>query len=544
MHELLRQYAAERLEQQPEDEKKIRDQHCKFFADKLTRWKGELKGSQQAHITMEITSELENIRAAIDRMLDNAKPTYLENTIDALGIYFSMLNRFQEGATLCHLIAEKTKTFTSEDGLRFRVRVLGWQAYLLERAGNIKLARRILNKSMSIIGLSAILNDKFISPKVPDSESDQRIQAFVLWAAGNCYWDKDVAKTRWFFEQSLALYRRLGDRWSTALLLGCLAMAMVGAAKNGLCEVEQLYRESLDIAQSLGDHKRVIADYSSLGYVLIHTGRLEEGERYYDLASTTAEKTGVAMSVFYSIWKNEVNLRLGKFTQALSDLKAEITRYENQMVGKRVIEGKLFLSDCYRNIGDYEKAYSMVKDCLEYCIEEDYKRRGAECYIHLGMNSIVQDQYAEAQTWLERSDSLFQEFGVSENCEILTYLGYAAQGLGHIQEARIRFKRVLQLAINQHLWDSMYQLLPGLALFFADKGKFEYSIELYTLAQKNPYVANSQWFEDVAGKHIAKAAESLPPEVVEAAKERGRARDLWETAEELLLELSDDTIRS
>jgi hypothetical protein len=50
-------------------------------------------------------------------------------------------------------------------------------------------------------------------------------------------------------------------------------------------------------------------------------------------------------------------------------------------------------------------------------------------------------------------------------------------------------------------------------------------------------VANSRWFEDIAGREIETLAETLPPEVAANAKERGRARDLWATVEELLAEL-------
>jgi hypothetical protein len=53
--------------------------------------------------------------------------------------------------------------------------------------------------------------------------------------------------------------------------------------------------------------------------------------------------------------------------------------------------------------------------------------------------------------------------------------------------------------------------------------------------QQRP-VANSRWFEDVVGGHILATATTLPPEVVAAAKARGRARDLWETAAEILAE--------
>ena len=38
------------------------------------------------------------------------------------------------------------------------------------------------------------------------------------------------------------------------------------------------------------------------------------------------------------------------------------------------------------------------------------------------------------------------------------------------------------------------------------------------------------------------ASTALPTESVDAAKERGRARDLWATVEELLDELSDSEI--
>jgi hypothetical protein len=79
--------------------------------------------------------------------------------------------------------------------------------------------------------------------------------------------------------------------------------------------------------------------------------------------------------------------------------------------------------------------------------------------------------------------------------------------------------------------------LPAIALLLADQGEKERALELYALASRAPYVANSRWFEDIAGRYIAAVAASLPPEVVAAAQGRGRARDLDATAEELLAEL-------
>jgi len=75
------------------------------------------------------------------------------------------------------------------------------------------------------------------------------------------------------------------------------------------------------------------------------------------------------------------------------------------------------------------------------------------------------------------------------------------------------------------------------ALLLADQGEAERAVELYALAMRYPYAGNSCLWEDMAGKHIATLAATLPPEVVAAVQERGRARDLQATIAELLAEL-------
>jgi len=76
-----------------------------------------------------------------------------------------------------------------------------------------------------------------------------------------------------------------------------------------------------------------------------------------------------------------------------------------------------------------------------------------------------------------------------------------------------------------------------------DEGEAERAIALYALASRYPFVANSCWFEDVAGRYIAAAAAALPLEMVQAAQEHGRARDLDVTVKELPAELEETGIR-
>jgi hypothetical protein len=77
--------------------------------------------------------------------------------------------------------------------------------------------------------------------------------------------------------------------------------------------------------------------------------------------------------------------------------------------------------------------------------------------------------------------------------------------------------------------------LSGIALLLADAGKVEQAVEVYACASSHPFVANSRWFEDVAGAEVSTVATQLPPKVAQVAFARGQAADPWQTAKELML---------
>ena len=77
---------------------------------------------------------------------------------------------------------------------------------------------------------------------------------------------------------------------------------------------------------------------------------------------------------------------------------------------------------------------------------------------------------------------------------------------------------------------------PVSVLKLAHDGRFERSIELYSLAQRFGHIKNSRWFKNVAGRELDGVGAALSPEVASAAEARGRELDLWQTADELLEE--------
>jgi hypothetical protein len=123
----------------------------------------------------------------------------------------------------------------------------------------------------------------------------------------------------------------------------------------------------------------------------------------------------------------------------------------------------------------------------------------------------------------------------------LATLGQVQHHLGNVQQARQCLCEGLCTAAKIGADVFISSTLPRIAVFLLGQGQEQRAVEIYALASRDPHVANSRWFEDTAGRHIAAAEESLLPERVAAAQARGCARDLRATAEELANELGDTT---
>jgi hypothetical protein len=119
------------------------------------------------------------------------------------------------------------------------------------------------------------------------------------------------------------------------------------------------------------------------------------------------------------------------------------------------------------------------------------------------------------------------------------WIGLAARGLNHRHEAWQHLATALEWASRHQEFRELMVTLAGIALLLADEGQIERAVELYALASRYPFVANSRWFEDVVGNTLAEVAATLPAERVAVLQERGRARDVVTTAAELLAELCE-----
>jgi tetratricopeptide (TPR) repeat protein len=408
--------------------------------------------------------------------------------------------------------------------LRVWAKVLAAQGSLSES----EPARQLLQQSLALLE----------RPELADRDTRPEM-AFVLLTTDEKRgtWREGTGR---LLERSLALYRALDDRWGIAHALRGLG-AVAAWSLSDFGRAKRLRQESLEILRALGDQMGMATALMSLAWSAVQQGQIEEGARSLEDSLALAQKTGDSRAIANGLQNlGAAHLYLGQYAKAHSLLEQSLTLWHDLGSLRGLAEATIPLGRAKMHLGQYQQARSLGEKGLSICRETDFPRGLGGSFRLLGNVALAESAYADAQGWLLKGIALCRALDIEVDVRMtLAVLACAVRGLGQLPEARQYLGEALRKGFGvQRFWPCLYAVLM-LSLVLADEGEVERAVELYALASRYPRVANSRWFEDVAGRHIATVAATLPPDVVAAARERGRARDLEATVEELLAELRE-----
>jgi tetratricopeptide (TPR) repeat protein len=272
------------------------------------------------------------------------------------------------------------------------------------------------------------------------------------------------------------------------------------------------------------------------------TGQLEEAEHSLRESIAMCQEIGhlvnIADGLLTLAWVFQDS---GKFTEAHRLLEESASRFSDLGIRHRFATANWSLGEVSMDLGLYGQARTQTEMGCTLFREVGDQHGVAGCHLSLGRLALVREAYAEARQLLERSVALYREIGEQfELCWAPATLGNAVRALGQLSQARRHTCEALRGAAEAGVFAPAVMSLAHSALLLADQGEPERAVELYALASRHPMVGHSRYWEDVVGRHIAAVAAALPSDVVTAAQERGRARDLHATVAELLVELGEE----
>jgi DNA-binding SARP family transcriptional activator/predicted ATPase len=531
IHELLRQYAAEKLQSLPEAAIDIHNRHCAYYAAALHRWEADLTGARHQLAMVEIEAERGNVSAAWTWAVEKGEVERLDRAMEGLQHFHWHSGRLREGEAAFQAaaaaMAGAAETVVDKAAcLRVQVRALAWQSNFQRAMGEQDVAVRLQQQCLAILKAPALAG------------SDTRLERAILtWAAGVTICMDDYEQGRQRFEESFSLFRELDHRWGMAWALNAsgnmsMFLGLYGDAWRRLDEGLAIYR-------ALGYLPGIAGSVSRMACIASVEGRFDEAEglaREGEAASLEAgSRTQWALAL---LDLGEVLEKVAKLTEAHAVLLQSLALLTDLGHRGYITQAHTDLGSVELHMGHYEEARDHAQTGLALARGHGPRFCIATNLLLLGCLELAQRAPATAHQLLEQSAAVYREVGHKDDLGLaLACLAVAARGLGDMAAARQHLSHALEIAQESGAVLPLLWALPAMALLLAGEGENERAVELHALAARYPLVAKSGWFADVAGDTLAEVAAALPAERVAVLRERGRTCDLEATVAELLTEV-------
>jgi predicted ATPase/transcriptional regulator with XRE-family HTH domain len=527
LHELLRQYALEKLRGIPGGEARVRAHHAAYYCTFAQQQRADLSGlNQQAALTA-LDAERDNLRAAWAWAAERGRVDLLARALDGLGYFYEWRGSFDEGERAYQGAATQLEAWPADEStIRVLTMLRAWQGNFWRLQGDIAGAELLLRQSLALLERSLAAQDA------------RAERAFVLLQLGLAASEGPLMDARRFFEESLALYQALERRWEASHVL--LWLGDLCRYQGALAEARRHFRASLAIRSALGDRRGVAEVLIWDSHAAAGLGQLEEAEALARHSCDVHTELGDSVNGVFGL--GELGLILvwgGKYDEACAVLRQSLELYQD--LGNRTmsayVQGWLALGLLGR--GQYEAARGLSQRAIAQTRELRGATSGLAFMLHYdGWVALTLGSYREAEALLEESLALHRQVGDAGHLGLpLAQLGYTHWLLGDRPRAQAELLEVMESAVGQRAFTPLLLALPAIALMLAEQGLRERAAELYALAWRYPLLANSQSFIDGYGQRLDAVVATLPPDSAAASQARGQVLNLWETAASLEAEL-------
>lgn len=489
LHELLRQFAGEKLAASWQEGASAHERHSSYYLKFLKARQQKLVGPRLQQALNEIGREIDNIRRAWDWAIAQHNLEALEQTLDGFYNFFQIRSRYQEGAEIFSHTAARLQQV---DGLRnnpafdsILCKLLARQGAFYYFLGSYESARRLLEENLDTIRKAG---------------GQPQEEAFVLNLLGQIAgWQGNESAAEGYLNQSLAICRQLGDLNAAADALHKLAQiaGSFGRYANG----KKLAEESLSLSRKLGraDWRAYALDV--LGWTTICLGEYAESEAHYREGLAIFQEIGDQLGIALALGG------IGSVGWAMG--------------GARLSEAMDY----------FEKSLSLCRDI-------GHRHQTASRLWYLAQIANEQQDYARAQNYAREGLTIAREVGSPVFATYnLCALGEAACGREELQTCRQYLLEALKIAWQVGQLPTLTIALYHFAALLikeseAGESKKTRALELLTFIVRHP--ATWQPFKERAAGLLARLEATLSPVQMAVSRARVQNRSLDELVVEIL----------
>ncbi|MEM7115135.1 MAG: BTAD domain-containing putative transcriptional regulator [Chloroflexota bacterium] len=194
IHELMRQFGAEKLSQSAEMKTAVSERHAHYYLSYLKKMETEIIGNAQVPALQNLSQAIENVRAAWQWALEQPAYTLLDTAAEGFFKYHHIRGLVHEGEAVFARTAKRLAA-DAEPPIGLLVRIRNYLGAFLELLGRGDECQALLTPNL------AVAREHHLSNAV----------GWALLRLGNVVALNEVERTKGMFEESRALFQQTND---------------------------------------------------------------------------------------------------------------------------------------------------------------------------------------------------------------------------------------------------------------------------------------------------------------------------------------------
>ena len=365
IHEVLRQFAREKLAGRPAGDRTARQKHCEYCASFLEQKEAVLRRPGQAAALDAIERELDNLRVAWRYAIENSSEQPVRQSMGALLIYYHARAHFEEGAEAFHRAADRWENspgfllgelYLHEAWFEAVIGRGQAAAYLFEKGLEL-IPAETLNPTtrMTLVGINYTgwLSDAKTRTKDKISQIYRDLLARCegsgdAWGMGWMqyglgllahYEENDPQACEAWMHGSVDSFRRQGDLWASTFPLHHLGVLYEHLERY--LEARTIYHETLAICRQVGDAGGVEFALGQLGQLAAHEQDFAQSWPYYIDAMQLAYSIQRDLSMTFHMFEmGDLLYRFGRRARAV-EIFAFLVRFTPYEAARDYIQQRL-----------------------------------------------------------------------------------------------------------------------------------------------------------------------------------------------------------
>ena len=471
MHELVRQYAAERLSQDPREQEATLDRHYRYYLELLGSANAGLKGGRQLETSLALIPEIDNIRAAWNRVVERYDREVLYRAAEPYWLYNEFRGTLSQGAALFRQAREAVQR---QDGDPTMTGFLyAAEGSLLARQWHLNEGRALMLQGLTLLR----------SAQPFDSEKT----AFALaWFSLLNIMSGKYPEAEAVAQESLSHFAQTGDRWTQAA-----ALRLMGASalyRGEIQRAQEYLNQCVAACKVIGELRIRTYATSNLGVIHLWYGQLDEARRYFDeslrISKTCNDRLSRADALSERV---RFYIAAGEYERAEETARKSIQVY-HELGRTQVSLANIMLGKALRLQGK-PGAEEALLEGLAAARSVNHQPDIASGLEGLGNLAVDREDFDQAQRYFREALDIWTEIG--NEPEIATLLcrlafGMLASGSADRSEIREMLVRVLRLARKHRSGAIAVSAMVGLATLQMQAGEFNAAAPVLYYVRRHP----------------------------------------------------------